>query len=121
VSYHSSLALAPIASAAPPDVVDPAASASFFDPMVALLLTSPLPAGLTILLLTFTFRSAITLPATLWQRRRMQRTKEIIRPAMKALNDKLAGVVAKECRAKGMDYEAYKKELKSQASSLWRP
>lgn len=110
------LALAPLTSSLPTDPVDPSTTSSFLDPLVALLLSSPLPAGLTILLLTFSFRSAITLPATIWQRRRMQRTKEIVRPAMKAINEQLAGKVARECRAKGLGYEEYKKELKSQVS-----
>lgn len=115
-SNNPLLALTPFATSAPSESVDPAVSGSILDPIVTLLLSSPLPAGLTILLITFAFRSAVTLPATLWQRRRVQRTKDIIRPAMKELNERLAGVVAKQCRAKGIDYEGYKKELKSQVS-----
>lgn len=32
---------------------------------------------------------------------------------MKKINEKLAVSVMKECRAKGIDYEGYKRELKS--------
>lgn len=115
-SYPSLLAVAPIVASIPSDPINADTPTSFFDPIVSVLLSSPLPAGLTIILLTFFFRSAVTLPATIWQRRRIQKTKEIVRPAMKALNERMAGVVARECRAKGIDYEGYKKELKNQVS-----
>lgn len=92
---------------------------SILDPLVSVLLSSPLSAGTTIILLTIVFRSAVTLPATLWQRRRMKRTREIIQPAMKLVNDRLARSLVGESRRKGLSYEEYKKELKRQVSPLW--
>ncbi|KAK4684077.1 hypothetical protein P7C73_g6125, partial [Tremellales sp. Uapishka_1] len=70
--------------------------------------------GLTIILSTLLFRSAITLPATLWQRARMKRLRENVMPEMKKLNDRLAVVVARESRSQGRSFEEYKAELKAQ-------
>ncbi|GFZ43210.1 hypothetical protein JCM24511_00929 [Saitozyma sp. JCM 24511] len=84
------------------------------DSLSSLLLSSPLGCGSTIILLTLLFRTGATLPATLWQRARVHRTRELVVPEMRRINGELAGKVARECRAKGMGYEEYKKELKRQ-------
>lgn len=40
-----------------------------------------------------------------------------VRPRMKQINEQLAVSVMKDCRARGVDYEGYKKELKSKVCS----
>jgi membrane protein insertase Oxa1/YidC/SpoIIIJ len=95
------------------DTVSTAAETSILDPLANLLLASPLPAWVTIIALTLCVRTGITLPVTLWQRRRMLREAQEVRPRMKEINEKLAVVVARESREKGLGYEEYKKNLKA--------
>ena len=91
-----------------------AASASIFDPLVSALLASPLPSyGLTIIALTLAVRTCVTLPATLWQRKRLDRSRDLVVPEMKRINAVLAPQMARESRKQGLDYEAYKKALKA--------
>lgn len=99
-----------------PIVIDSVATVpetSILDPLANALLSSPLPAWATIIALTLCVRTGITLPVSLWQRRRMLREASEVRPRMKEINEKLAVSVMKDCRARGVDYEGYKKELKS--------
>ncbi|RXK42457.1 hypothetical protein M231_00011 [Tremella mesenterica] len=49
---------------------------------------------------------------TLWQRRRLERGRLLVSPAMRRWNEELAGPIAKESRKKGLDYAGYKRELK---------
>lgn len=103
-------------STSAPIVIDSAVATSetsILDPLANALLASPLPAWATIIALTLCVRTGITLPVSLWQRRRMLREATEVRPRMKKINEKLAVSVMKECRAKGIDYEGYKRELKS--------
>lgn len=80
-----------------------------------LLVSTPTPSyALSIVVLTIAIRSTVTVPFTIWQRKRMRRMRELINPEMKAANELLAVKVAKESRAKGLDYEQYRKELKIQ-------
>ena len=46
----------------------------------------------------------------------MQRMREIVRPEMQRINDRLAVEVARESKRKGLGYDEYKKELKKQVS-----
>lgn len=103
-------------SASAPVVVETAgaiAETSVLDPLANLLLSSPLPAWATIIALTLSVRTGITLPVSLWQRRRMLREATEVRPRMKQINEQLAVSVMKDCRSKGISYEGYKKELKT--------
>lgn len=95
------------------DSVTTASESSILDPLANLLLSSPLPAWATIIALTLCVRTGITLPVSLWQRRRMMREATEVRPRMKQINEQLAVSVMKDCRARGVDYEGYKKELKT--------
>lgn len=80
-----------------------------------ILLAHPLPTyTATIVLLTVLVRSVFTLPATLWSRHRMKKMREIVRPEMQRVNERLAVQVMQECRKKGLGYDEYKKELKRQ-------
>lgn len=110
-------ALATTAPGLPLLAMFPFSDPSLVDTVHSLLLSVPLPAGYTIILLTLLVRTGVTLPVTLWQRARARRTREIIVPEMKRLNDELAGPVARECRKAGMGYEEYKRELKRQVST----
>lgn len=100
------------------DTVTTASESSLLDPLANALLSSPLPAWATIIALTLCVRAGITLPVSLWQRRRMMREATEVRPRMKQINEQLAVSVMKDCRARGVDYEGYKKELKSRVSSV---
>lgn len=99
------------------DTVTTASESSLLDPLANALLSSPLPAWATIIALTLCVRTGITLPVSLWQRRRMMREATEVRPRMKQINEQLAVSVMKDCRARGVDYEGYKKELKSKVST----
>jgi hypothetical protein len=101
----------------PGAIKSPPFEPSILDPLAQALISLPLPSGVTIILLTLILRSCFTLPVTLWQRRRLIRNATEVMPRMQEINNRLAGVVAKECRKKGMSYEAYQKELKRQVSS----
>lgn len=106
-----------------PIVIDSVAGVpetSILDPLANALLASPLPAWATIIALTLCVRTGITLPVSLWQRRRMLREASEVRPRMKQINEKLAVSVMKDCRARGVDYEGYKKELKTKVGSSRR-
>lgn len=84
-----------------------------------LLLTHPFPTYTgTIILLTLGVRTVFTLPATIWARHRMQRMREIVRPEMQRINERLAVEVARESKKKGLGYDDYKKELKKQVSPI---
>jgi membrane protein insertase Oxa1/YidC/SpoIIIJ len=84
-----------------------------------LLLTHPFPTYTgTIVLLTLGVRTVFTLPATIWARRRMQRMREIVRPEMQRINERLAVEVARDSKRKGLGYDEYKKELKRQVSTI---
>ena len=98
------------------DTISTTTETSILDPLVSVLLSSPLPAWATIIGLTLCVRTGITLPVTLWQRGRMLTEAREVRPRMKELNEKLAVSLAKECRSKGLGYEEYKKQLKSRVS-----
>lgn len=98
------------------DTISTTTESSILDPLVNVLLSSPLPAWATIIALTLCVRTGITLPVTLWQRGRMLTEAREVRPRMKDLNEKLAVSLAKECRSKGLGYEEYKKQLKSRVS-----
>lgn len=98
------------------DTISATTETSIMDPLVNVLLSSPLPAWATIIGLTLCVRTGITLPVTLWQRGRMLTEAREVRPRMKDLNEKLAVSLAKECRSKGLGYEEYKKQLKSRVS-----
>ncbi|GHJ86047.1 hypothetical protein NliqN6_2449 [Naganishia liquefaciens] len=83
-----------------------------------LLLAHPLPTYTsTIVLLTLGVRTAFTLPATVWARQRMQRMRELVRPEMQRVNDRLAVEVARESKRKRLGYDEYKKELKKQLAT----
>jgi hypothetical protein len=106
-------------SSSTPIVIDTIATTtetSLLDPLVHVLLSSPLPAWATIIGLTLCVRTGITLPVTLWQRGRMLTEAREVRPRMREINEKLAVALAKECRSKGVGYEEYKKQLKARVS-----
>jgi len=95
------------------DTITTTTEPSFFDPLANLLLSSPLPAWATIIGLTICVRTTVTLPVTLWQRRRMMTEAREVRPRMKEINERLAVAMARECREKGLGYDEYKKQLKA--------
>jgi membrane protein insertase Oxa1/YidC/SpoIIIJ len=95
------------------DTISTTTEPSILDPLVNLLLSSPLPAWATIIGLTICVRTSVTLPVTLWQRGRMMTEAREVRPRMKVINERLAVALAKECREQGLGYEEYKKQLKA--------
>ncbi|KAL7423769.1 hypothetical protein Q5752_001353 [Cryptotrichosporon argae] len=77
-----------------------------------LLLAHPYPSA--IVALTVLLRLTTTVPATLWQRARGRRSRELVGPQMRRWRDVLATRVAGECRRRGVGYDEYRKELKRQ-------
>jgi len=77
-----------------------------------LLLASPLPSyGLTIILATFFLRAALTLPVTLWQRRRAAFAVREMAPGLKAYNAKVAQELVPISRKKGFTAAQYEAEV----------
>ena len=86
-----------------------------------LLLASPLPSyGLTIIVLALLLRSTITLPVTLWQRRRYARLKELAEPQVQQFNQKIATELVGECRRRGLSHEAYRSMVKEKVKFINR-
>ena len=77
-----------------------------------ILLASPLPSyGITIVLATFFLRSALTLPVTLWQRRRATTAMKQIAPELKAYNSLVAQELVPIARKKGFSAAQYQAEV----------
>lgn len=70
--------------------------------------------ALAIAITTVLLRSAVTLPITLWQRRRTRRMVQLVAPQWAQLKQTLPISVAKRCRKEGKSYEAYEKELQKE-------
>lgn len=68
--------------------------------------------AISIVLLTVTLRSIVTLPVTLWQRKRTKRMVDHVVPQWQDLKSTLPQMVAKRCRREKKSYEEYEKELK---------
>jgi inner membrane protein COX18 len=83
-------------------------------PQLLHLPTSSHQYAISIVLLTIALRSAITLPVTLWQRKRAKRMVELVAPEWNRLKERLPESVAKRSRRQGLSYEAYEKELKKE-------
>ncbi|TIA99375.1 hypothetical protein E3P92_02444 [Wallemia ichthyophaga] len=55
-------------------------------------------------------RATITLPLSIWQRRRTARLEHRVKPALDVWAIEQKGVCRRECRAAGLSYDAYTKE-----------
>jgi hypothetical protein len=78
--------------------------------------SSSLSYSAAIVLLTLSFRLGITLPVTLWQRRRIKRVAENVVPEVKAWGEKAKLKLRAEFRRADKGYDAYVKELNSRVS-----
>lgn len=90
-----------------------------FLPLSQFLLDHPFPTYASSIILTTIFlRTLVTLPITVWSRKRMRRMRELVQPEMKLWNEKLAVKLVGESRKAGLDFEGYKKELKRQVGGI---
>lgn len=64
----------------------------------------------TIVLLSLGLRCGITLPLSLWQRKRTHRLEHNVKPALDVWAIENKDRCRRECRAQGLGYEAYTKE-----------
>jgi len=99
------------------------ASTSIMEPFIPLIEQLPellhLPPSthsyaISIVILTVILRTAITLPVTLWQRKRIRRMTELVVPKWNSLKVKLPELVAKRCRKQRKSYEEYEVELQKE-------
>ena len=87
-------------------------------PLAEVLLASPLPSfGLTIMIATFLLRAGITLPVTIWQRKRMMLDKNIVETMVTAYVRQIAGPIARRTRAEGHGDKEFKQEMKKRVRS----
>ncbi|WWD18052.1 hypothetical protein CI109_102499 [Kwoniella shandongensis] len=112
-------ALDPALLSTPADDLVPVSS--FLDPIVNPLsdlllhqLPHPLGYGTTIILLTLLVRTTITLPISIWQRKRALRAQRLVQPELKAINERLAISLRDEFRKRGASYNQYLTELRRQ-------
>ena len=98
---------------------------SLLHPLSNLLLDHPIYSySLTIIILSLILRSAIGIPSLLWQRSRIRRTRQLVEPEMKRMNEELSLRLLVESRKKALwdnkfkAYEFYRIELKKQVSPV---
>ncbi|GAA5978310.1 hypothetical protein JCM11641_004650 [Rhodosporidiobolus odoratus] len=100
---------------APTSLPDP----TFFEPLSAVFLALPPTLSLSyaafVPLFTLFYRSATTLPITLWQRRRTKRFAEVVMPLVRRKQAEIALQTRDECRRAGKTYEEYQKVFKKKA------
>lgn len=70
-----------------------------------------------IVLLTLVLRSSITLPLTVWSRRRVRRVAELVVPRVKAWSARAKYALRAEYRKENRSYEDYVKELNARVSA----
>lgn len=138
---HRSLSLWPSAPTTPPPAIAEASAPipptwteltapltlpapTFFEPASTLLLAVPPALGLSyvafIPLMTLLIRGGSTLPLTLWQRARTQRYQEVVLPAVKKEQARVALETRNECRREGKSYEEYQKVFAKRVRSVAR-
>ncbi|KIS70994.1 uncharacterized protein UMAG_00912 [Mycosarcoma maydis] len=87
-------------------------------------LSGPYAHALSIFILAFAVRTAITLPMTLWQRGKTRKLTEKVLPEWEIMKQRIPLAVRARCRRAGMSYEAFEaeaqKELKAELAKLLR-
>ncbi len=87
-------------------------------------LSGPHAHALSIFVLAFAVRTAVTLPVTLWQRSKTRKLTEKVLPEWEIMKERIPQVVRARCRRAGMSYEQFnveaQKELKAELAKLLR-
>lgn len=87
-------------------------------------LSGPYAHALSIFILAFAVRTAVTLPMTLWQRGKTRKLTEKVLPEWEIMKERIPFVVRNRARRAGMSYEAFEaeaqKELKAELAKLLR-
>ncbi|SJX60991.1 related to COX18-mitochondrial inner membrane protein required for membrane insertion of C-terminus of Cox2p [Sporisorium reilianum f. sp. reilianum] len=87
-------------------------------------LSGPYAHALSIFILAFAVRTAVTLPMTLWQRNKTRKLTEKVLPEWEIMKEHIPLAVRARCRRAGMSYEAFEaeaqKELKAKLAELLR-
>ncbi|KAK6905590.1 hypothetical protein I203_106420 [Kwoniella mangroviensis CBS 8507] len=88
------------------------------DPLSSLLLeiNHPFGYGISIICITLLVRTIFTLPVSLWQRKRALKTKQIVEPELKIINERLAKSIARDYRKAGKGYKEYLLEVRRQVA-----
>ncbi|WVW82179.1 hypothetical protein I302_104185 [Kwoniella bestiolae CBS 10118] len=95
---------------------------TIFDPIIdplsnfLLEINHPLGYGVSIICITLLVRTVFTLPVSLWQRKRALKTKQIVEPELKIVNERLAKFIAREYRQQGKGYKEYLLEVRRQVA-----
>ncbi|KAK0522222.1 hypothetical protein OC842_006526, partial [Tilletia horrida] len=88
-------------------------------PLLAPYLPGPLaayPITTSLILITCTLRTAVTLPAALWQRARSRRMAEDVYPIWEQMKKQLPLQVRDRCRRAGKSYDEFRTELEAEVS-----
>lgn len=72
----------------------------------------------SIILLTLALRCSITLPTTIWQRKRVKRAQTEVIPRVRAYMQEAKYELRAQFRRAGKDYEEYTKELNTRVRKL---
>lgn len=87
-------------------------------------LSGPHAHALSIFILAFAVRTAVTLPVTLWQRAKTKKLTEHVLPEWEAMKEQIPLAVRVRCRRAGKSYEEFeaevRKELKEKLADLLR-
>ncbi|WWD09295.1 hypothetical protein V865_007418 [Kwoniella europaea PYCC6329] len=88
------------------------------DPLSSFLLeiNHPFGYGVSIICITLLVRTIFTLPVSLWQRKRALKTKQIVEPELKIINETLAKSIARDYRKAGKGYKEYLLEVRRQVA-----
>ncbi|WVQ62307.1 uncharacterized protein L199_000446 [Kwoniella botswanensis] len=93
-----------------------------FDPIIdplsnfLLEMNHPFGYGVSIICITLLVRTMFTLPVSLWQRKRALKTKQIVEPELKIINERLAKSIARDYRKAGKGYKEYLLEVRRQVA-----
>ncbi|KAK0539401.1 hypothetical protein OC835_001150 [Tilletia horrida] len=92
-------------------------------PLLAPYLPGPLaayPITTSLILITCTLRTAVTLPAALWQRARSRRMAEDVYPIWEQMKKQLPLQVRDRCRRAGKSYDEFRTELEAEMKKSLR-
>lgn len=79
-------------------------------------LSGPYAHALSIFVLAFAVRTLVTLPVTIWQRKKTRALTEKVLPEWEIMKEQIPLVVRARCRRAGMSYEAFEAETRKEVS-----
>lgn len=80
-------------------------------------LSGPYAHALSIFVLAFAVRTAVTLPITLWQRNKTRKLTENVLPEWEVMKQQIPLAVRARCRRAGLSYERFQVEVQKEVST----